>query len=154
MCGVCCGHDACPSVLGSLLVLWVPRVKRRPSVDVQSLGENHARFLRASSGDAACTIYLIGGVIPVSVHRGQVGDESPTRALYQQCWRMQMSMSFLKPLLVHFHIPSPTSLTRVAPYYDVPVCASSSSSQWSVQHAWCSCSRLVLRSRYFVVVLF
>lgn len=49
--------------------------------------------------------------------------------------------------------PIPLLLPKLPLTVFVPMCASSSPSQWSVQHSWCCHSCLVCRSGCFVIVL-
>ena len=63
-----------------------------------------------------------------------------------------MSISFLKASLEHLCNPSHTSLAKVVPSSCACVCASNSSSHWSVQPSWCCYCCLFIRSGYFAVV--
>ena len=83
---------------------------------------------------------------------GRLGLKVLSQCFFQRCWCLSMSISFLKASLEHLCNPSHTSLAKVVPSSCACVCASNSSSHWSVQPSWCCYCCLFIRSRYFAVV--
>lgn len=81
------------------------------SIDVQSLGENPARFLLVRSGGAPCIIYLLGGVIEVFCSFRQTGRvERPIYVLL-----LALLASAMKTSLENFYRPSSAFVVGVAP---------------------------------------
>jgi hypothetical protein len=87
ICACACGFDLAPSSQ-----LRAPRVA--------NLGENSARFVRAGGGGTADVIYLLGGVVEVFVW-SMLRTKVLLVCFYQHCWRLRMSIFFLKALLEH-----------------------------------------------------
>jgi hypothetical protein len=99
ICACACGFDLAPSSQ-----LRAPRVA--------NLGENSARFVRAGGGGTADVIYLLGGVVEVFVW-SMLRTKVLLVCFYQHCWRLRMSIFFLKALLEHCCSLSPTTLAVV-----------------------------------------